>query len=135
VIAASVAIGYGEPVYAASWHNISGEVWSDADLAYISANVRTKAGTGNIRVEIDDNVNKGTIQQGMYFSIVDNDQPCSFCWIILPPGERLFHGDNTGVLTVASDVPNGKQFRNRFRRQYTCQESDCRHGFTGREYY
>lgn len=111
------------PANAASWHNISGETYSNTSW-YYSDNTRVKAGYGLISAEFYYLPNYGGMRFG-YTSALGS--------VVLGASNftTTYNEQNLGLTERSS----GYEFRNAFRRLQSCQAWYCLHTFSGREWY
>lgn len=128
VVAAASAVaivGTSAPALAASWHGVSGTVYSpcSGQTWYLSTTARTKAGTGAVKLQ---------------FSQLP---PGGVTWNILGKSNQQYGvtqswtANETGITrTLVSSLNDGTTFYNHFK-EY---DGQCGHGdynFTGSEYY
>ncbi len=124
-VAAAGSIALAPGAEAASWHGISGTVYSpcSGNVWYKSTNPRTKSGTGAVKLQFN-TLNPG----GVTWKLVGQS------------GNQIgntisFTGTEEGITrTVASSVGGGVTFYNMFK-EY---DGACGHGnynFDGSEYY
>jgi hypothetical protein len=119
---------------AASNHAASGETWSSAFEWYRSTNVRVKAGTGRVSVNLSVMpcwISGATGQCGQWDTMK---------WQLINSSGGVISGSyRTGILqgqsqTIIGSLANGTQFRNEFARGLSCF-TQCRHTFSGTQYY
>jgi hypothetical protein len=128
VVAAASAVAVvatSAPAFAASWHGVSGTVYSpcSGQTWFLSSTARTKSGTGAVKLQ---------------FSQLP---PGGVTWNILGKSNQQFGvtqswtGNETGITrTLDSSLGGGTTFYNHFK-EY---DGQCGHGdynFTGSEYY
>lgn len=125
VIAAIAVLGTSAPAYAASWHGISGTVYSpcSGNIWYTSTIARTKSGTGAVKLQFSQ-LNPGGVtwnllgKSGQQYGVTQS-------WT----------GTETGITrTLDSSMNGGTVFYNHFK-EY---DGRCGYGdysFAGSEYY
>jgi hypothetical protein len=119
---------------AAANHTASGETWSAAYEWYRSTNVRTKAGTGVVRVNLERTpcwISGATGQCGQWDTMK---------WQLINSSGGVISGSYTTGISqgqseiIISSLGNGVQFRNEFARGTSCF-TGCSHRFHGIQYY
>ena len=142
-LTAIVATAFAFPgvAQAASDHSISGETWSSSTEWYWSATIRTKSGSGDVKVNIS--------TTPCWYNPNISGNPCttydSMKWQLATSGSTsttsgtVISGSyTTGIqrksTTTIVYLANGKQFRNVFARGTSCFVN-CKHTFSGTQYY
>ena len=128
VIAAASAVaivGTSVPAFAASWHGVSGTVYSpcSGNIWFLSSTARTKSGTGAVKLQ---------------FSQLN---PGGVTWNILGKSNQQYGvtqswtGNETGITrTLDSSLGGGTTFFNHFK-EYDGKCGYGNYSFAGSEYY
>ncbi len=128
VIAAASAVaivGTSVPAFAASWHGVSGTVYSpcSGNIWFLSGTARTKSGTGAVKLQFSE-LNPGGVT-----------------WNILGKSNQQYGvtqswtGSETGITrTLDSSLGNGTTFYNHFK-EYTGKCGYGSYNFAGSQYY
>jgi hypothetical protein len=128
VIAAASAVAIvatSAPAFAASWHGVSGTVYSpcSGNIWFLSSTPRTKSGTGAVKLQFSE-LNPGGVT-----------------WNILGKSNQQYGvtqswtGSETGITrTLDSSLGGGTTFYNHFK-EYTGKCGYGSYNFAGSEYY
>ncbi|MDQ1722409.1 MAG: hypothetical protein QOI26_2143 [Pseudonocardiales bacterium] len=124
-ISALAIFATSAPAFAASWHGVSGTVYSpcSGNIWFTSSTARTKAGTGSVQLQ---------------FSQLN---PGGVTWNLLGPSNQQYGvtqswtGNETGITrTLDSSMGNGTTFYNHFK-EYDGKCGYGNYSFAGSEWY
>lgn len=125
LLTAAAVATVAAPAYAASWHGVSGTVYSPASgqIWFTSSTARTKSGAGSVQLQFN-TLNPGGVT-----------------WNLLGPSGQQYGvtqswtGTETGITrTFTSSMANGTTFYNHFK-EYDGQSGHGNYNFNGSEYY
>jgi len=127
-LSVGLSIGISGLAYAASYHAISGTVYSgcsDSGPWYVSSTARTKDGTGPIMAQFSE-INDG----GLTFKLVNK-------FNVLIGNQQSWEPNETDVWrTLSSSVPHGTVFYTAFRSSvYECPDDQDEYEFRGTLFY
>lgn len=124
-LSAVAVLGTSAPAFAASWHGVSGTVYSpcSGNIWFTSTTARTKAGTGAVKLQFSE-LNPGGVT-----------------WNLLGKSNQQYGvtqswtGSETGITrTLKSSMNSGVTFYNHFK-EYTGKCGYGNYSFAGSEYY